>query len=49
LSGRKDSNLRPLAPHASTLAGLRYAPIGRLLYHPEVIWQGILKEQFMVN
>ena len=28
LSGRKDLNLRPLAPHASTLAGLRHAPIG---------------------
>jgi hypothetical protein len=27
LSGRKDSNLRPLAPHASALAGLRHAPI----------------------
>ena len=28
VSGRKDLNLRPLAPHASTLAGLRHAPIG---------------------
>ena len=27
LSGRQDSNLRPLAPKASALAGLRYAPI----------------------
>jgi hypothetical protein len=26
LSGREDLNLRPLAPHASALAGLRYAP-----------------------
>ena len=26
LSGRKDLNLRPLAPHASALAGLRHAP-----------------------
>ena len=26
-SGRKDLNLRPLAPHASALAGLRHAPI----------------------
>ena len=29
LSGREDSNLRPLAPHASALAGLRHAPIER--------------------
>ena len=27
LSGREDLNLRPLAPHASALAGLRHAPI----------------------
>ncbi len=27
LSGRQDSNLRPLAPKASALAGLRHAPI----------------------
>jgi hypothetical protein len=27
LSGREDLNLRLLAPHASALAGLRYAPI----------------------
>ena len=26
LSGREDLNLRPLAPHASALAGLRHAP-----------------------
>src|SRR5512139_1582508 len=26
-SGREDLNLRPLAPHASALAGLRHAPI----------------------
>src|SRR5438128_2402356 len=26
-SGRRDSNPRPLAPHASALARLRYAPI----------------------
>ncbi len=25
-SGRQDSNLRPLAPHASALAKLRHAP-----------------------
>ncbi len=25
-SGREDLNLRPLAPHASALAGLRHAP-----------------------
>lgn len=30
-SGREDLNLRPLAPHASALAGLRHAPID---------WQG---------
>ncbi len=29
LSGREDLNLRPLAPHASALAGLRHAPIGK--------------------
>ena len=29
LSGREDLNLRPLAPHASALAGLRHAPIER--------------------
>ncbi len=29
VSGREDLNLRPLAPHASALAGLRHAPIGR--------------------
>ena len=36
LSGRKDLNLRPLAPHASTLAGLRHAPISTrpVLYIP---------------
>ena len=28
-SGREDLNLRPLAPHASALAGLRHAPIGK--------------------
>ena len=28
-SGREDLNLRPLAPHASALAGLRHAPIER--------------------
>jgi hypothetical protein len=27
LSGRRDSNPGPLAPKASALAGLRYAPI----------------------
>ena len=27
LSGRQDLNLRPLAPKASALAGLRHAPI----------------------
>ena len=27
VSGREDLNLRPLAPHASALAGLRHAPI----------------------
>jgi hypothetical protein len=26
LSGREDLNLRPLQPHCSALAGLRYAP-----------------------
>ena len=26
-SGREDLNLRLLAPHASALAGLRYAPL----------------------
>ena len=30
MSGREDLNLRPLAPHASALAGLRHAPIGWL-------------------
>ena len=29
MSGREDLNLRPLAPHASALAGLRHAPICR--------------------
>ena len=32
LSGRKDLNLRPLAPHASALAGLRHAPNSAKLY-----------------
>ena len=32
LSGRKDLNLRPLAPHASALAGLRHAPNRARLY-----------------
>ena len=31
-SGREDLNLRPLAPHASALAGLRHAPICRRYY-----------------
>ncbi len=31
LSGRVDLNHRPLAPEASALPGLRYAPI---FYHP---------------
>ena len=31
-SGRKDLNLRPLAPHASALAGLRHAPNRARLY-----------------
>ena len=43
-SGREDLNLRPLAPHASALAGLRHAPnpaiprgIGRPYYSR--IWE----------
>ena len=32
MSGREDLNLRPLAPKASALAGLRYAPIASLNY-----------------
>ena len=31
LSGRKDLNLRPLAPHASALAGLRHAPMAVII------------------
>ena len=31
-SGREDSNLRPSAPKADALAGLRYAPIIKDLY-----------------
>jgi hypothetical protein len=31
-SGRQDSNLRPLAPHASALAKLRHAPIKSSFY-----------------
>ncbi len=34
LSGRKDLNLRPLAPHASTLAGLRHAPRTSIIHAP---------------
>ena len=30
-SGREDLNLRPLAPHASALAGLRHAPRDRII------------------
>jgi hypothetical protein len=32
-SGRKDLNLRPLAPHASALAGLRHAPMTDRRYY----------------
>ena len=34
-SGREDLNLRPLAPHASALAGLRHAPLSAVasLFH----------------
>ncbi len=32
LSGREDLNLRPLAPHASALAGLRHAPMAEEHY-----------------
>ena len=38
LSGREDLNLRPLAPHASALAGLRHAPMYRVVPSPN--WQG---------
>ncbi len=34
-SGREDLNLRPLAPHASALAGLRHAPICERNYKPQ--------------
>ncbi len=34
LSGREDLNLRPLAPHASALAGLRHAPMAGQHYSP---------------
>ena len=39
-SGRQDSNLRPSAPKADALAGLRYAPIsfsGQLLDCPDLL------------
>jgi hypothetical protein len=32
-SGRQDSNLRPLAPHASALAKLRHAPVTLFYYN----------------
>ena len=32
VSGREDLNLRPLAPHASALAGLRHAPKNKMNY-----------------
>ena len=31
-SGREDLNLRPLAPHASALTSLRYAPMSKRQY-----------------
>jgi hypothetical protein len=33
-SGRHDSNVRPLAPHASALARLRYAPTEQISEKP---------------
>mgnify|MGYP007118305081 CR=1 FL=1 len=45
-SGREDLNLRLLAPHASALAGLRYAPrsncgqiIAYLTFSDNPIWK----------
>ena len=42
LSGREDLNLRPLAPHASALAGLRHAPSGQDYSALQLFWQACL-------
>ena len=43
LSGREDLNLRPLAPHASALAGLRHAPSGQDYSALQLFWQACLR------